>query len=71
MTHPRTLIEFMQLYPDEEDCRRAIFEHRWPDGFVCPRCGHGIAWFLRGRGLYECARCHYQGSLTAGTVLPA
>lgn len=69
MAHPRTLIEFMQLYPSEEACRRAIFAHRWPDGFVCPRCGHGHAWYLRGRGLYECAQCHYQGSLTAGTVL--
>ena len=69
MAHPNTLIEFMQLYPTEEDCRRAIFEHRWPAGFICPRCGHPHAWFLPGRGLYECARCHYQGSLTAGTVL--
>ena len=40
MTHPTTLIEFMQLYSTEEACRKAIFEHRWPDGFVCPRCGH-------------------------------
>ena len=68
MRHPKTLIEFMQLYPTEEDCRQAIFEHRWPEGFVCVRCGHTHAWYLRGRGLYECASCHYQSSLTAGTV---
>jgi len=29
MVHPKTLIEFMQLYPTEDDCRRALFEHRW------------------------------------------
>jgi len=69
MDHPKTLIEFMQLYPTEEDCWQAIFEHRWPQGFVCVRCGHTRAWYLRRRGLYECAHCHYQGSLTAGTVL--
>jgi transposase-like protein len=68
MEHPTTLIEFMQLYPTEEACRQAIFEHRWPRGFVCPRCGHDRAWFLSRRSLYECARCHYQGSLTAGTI---
>lgn len=67
--HPKTLIEFMQMYPSEEDCRQAIFEHRWPQGFSCRRCGHEHAWYLRGRGLYECASCHYQSSLTAGTVL--
>src|SRR5660397_138084 len=69
MDHPKTLIEFMDLYPTEEDCWQAIFEHRWPQGFVCARCGHTHAWHLRGRGLFECAHCHYQGSLTAGTIL--
>jgi transposase-like protein len=68
MRHPRTLIEFMQLYPTEEACRQALFEHRWPEGFSCRRCGHEHAWLLRRRGLYECASCHYQGSLTAGTI---
>jgi len=28
--HLKTLIDFMQTYPTEEDCRQAIFEHRWP-----------------------------------------
>src|SRR5450830_520757 len=69
MDHPKTLIEFMDLYPTEEDCWQAIFEHRWPQGFVCARCGHTHAWHLRGRALFECAHCHYQGSLTAGTIL--
>ena len=69
MRHPKTLIEFMQLYPTEEDCRQAIFEHRWPHGFSCRRCGHERAWHLGGRGLFECASCHYQGSLTVGTIL--
>jgi transposase-like protein len=68
MRHPRTLIEFMQMYQSEEDCRQAIFEHRWPQGFRCRRCGHQRAWQLRGRSLYECVSCHYQGSLTAGTI---
>lgn len=68
MDHPKTLIEFMELYPTEKECRMAIFEHRWPQGFVCPRCGHERSWYLRGRGLYECAACHFQGSLTAGTI---
>jgi transposase-like protein len=68
MDHPKTLIEFMELYPTEEACQQALFEHRWPRGFSCRRCGHEHAWFLQRRGLYECASCHYQGSVTAGTV---
>ena len=67
--HLKTLIEFMELYPTEEACRKALFAHRWPQSFSCSRCGHDEAWHLSGRGPYECAGCHCQGSLTAGTVL--
>jgi hypothetical protein len=66
MGHPKTLIELMQLHPTEDECRQAIFEHRWPHGFSCRRCGHERAWYLQGRGLYECASCHFQSSLAAG-----
>jgi hypothetical protein len=45
--HPKTLIEFMQMYPTEEDCREALFEHRWPQGFSCRRCGNEKAWYLK------------------------
>lgn len=40
MFEQRTLMEFMEIYKTGEDCREALFEHRWPDGFRCPRCGH-------------------------------
>jgi predicted RNA-binding Zn-ribbon protein involved in translation (DUF1610 family) len=69
MEHPVTLVEFMEMYPTEEVCRKALFAHRWKDGFRCPRCGHGVAWCLSGRGLSECAACGYQASVTAGTLL--
>ena len=49
--HPKTLIELMQMYLTEEDCRQALFEHRWPQGFCCRRCGHERAWYLADRGL--------------------
>jgi transposase-like protein/ribosomal protein L37AE/L43A len=69
MEHPVTLVEFMEMYPTEEACRGALFEHRWKDGFRCPRCGHTMAWYLTGRGLYECTACGHQTSVTAGTLL--
>ncbi|MHB0980491.1 MAG: IS1595 family transposase [Thermoleophilia bacterium] len=69
MDHPSTLLGFMEMYPTEEACREALFEHRWKDGFCCPRCAHGVGWYLRGRGLFQCAACGYQASVTAGTLL--
>ena len=38
MKGPQTLMEFMHMYRTAEDCRQALFAHRWPDGFSCPRC---------------------------------
>jgi len=67
--HPLTLVGFMEMYPTQDACRQALFEQRWREGFRCPRCAHEVAWYLRGRGLYECAGCGYQASVTAGTLL--
>lgn len=69
MGDPTTFMEFMDRYQTEDDCREALFAHRWPDGFTCPRCAHQRAYPLRTRPLYECAACGYQASLTAGTIL--
>src|SRR5215208_3924172 len=67
---PRSLPEFEARFPDEAACARWLFEKRWPQGFRCPRCGHDKGWELgRGTLLVECARCHRQTSVTAGTVL--
>ena len=46
-----------------------MFEQRWPEGFVCPKCGGHGCYRLRGRGEYVCKQCHRQSSVTAGTVL--
>ena len=69
MNGPKTLIDFMEMYQTEEDCRQALFNHKWPEGFACPRCGHGRAYAHKKRLLFECAACGHQASLTAGTVL--
>jgi hypothetical protein len=67
---PGSLPEFEARFPDEAACARWLFESRWPEGFRCPGCGHAKGWELdRGTLLVECARCHRQTSVTAGTVL--
>src|SRR5665647_416245 len=41
--HPKTLIDFMEMYPTEEDCRQALFEHRWPQRRHENPCGQRCA----------------------------
>ena len=31
---------FREAFGTEEQCRTALVRLRWPDGFVCPCCGH-------------------------------
>ena len=64
----RSLLEFQKAFATEEACAQHLKEVRWPDGFVCPRCGHGEAWFIRTRKILDCKACRAQTSLTAGTI---
>lgn len=61
--------EFRQRFQTEEVCEAYLFEQRWLDGFVCPNCrGTGCS-RLRGCQEYVCKHCHWQSSVTMGTVL--
>lgn len=63
-----SLPAFLAQYGSEEQCRRALFEWRWPDGFVCPECGHREHCELQTRDLYQCRHCRHQTSLLSGTI---
>jgi transposase-like protein len=65
--YPRTVAEFEARFATEEACRAYLSRLRWPDGFRC-QCGERNAW-LTARGLWQCAACGTQTSVTAGTVL--
>ncbi|MDR1541171.1 MAG: transposase, partial [Clostridiales bacterium] len=60
-------IEFQQRFSTQEACERALFEPKWPEGFVCPRCGgkHHYTISTRKHPLYECSACGCQASATA------
>ncbi len=67
---PDSLIAFQRMFPDDDACAGWLMSVRWPEGFECPRCGHDHGWALRGKAhTFECARCHRQTSVTAGTIL--
>jgi transposase-like protein len=66
--YPRTLMEFESRFSREEACRAYLFALRWPDGFVCPRCGGRSAWPMS-RGRWLCRECRRQVSVSSGTIL--
>ena len=63
-----SLNEFLSLYGTEDQCFDALYRWRWPNGFVCPHCGHDRGCQLNTHKLQQCNRCHHQTSITAGTI---
>jgi transposase-like protein len=64
-----SLLEFNQRFPSQKECIEHLFNLRWPNGFICPRCNSQKYGFHGGRFLYQCKDCRYQASLTAGSVM--
>lgn len=74
-----TLMKIMQRFSTEESAREYFETMRWPNGPVCPHCGNND----RARvyavtpnaekkiraGLYKCAECKGQFTVTMGTVM--
>ncbi|MCU7849799.1 MAG: IS1595 family transposase [Candidatus Thiodiazotropha sp. (ex Lucinoma kastoroae)] len=62
------LHEFLEKYGTDAQCGKALYQLRWPTGYVCPECGNTTGCELKSRKLYQCHKCHHQTSLTAGTL---
>jgi transposase-like protein len=63
-----SLLEWQKHYGTEVACAATLAKYRWPQGFICPRCGHDSAWFITTRKVYQCCQCAHQVSVTAGTL---
>ncbi|MFZ0053114.1 MAG: IS1595 family transposase [Desulfobaccales bacterium] len=57
----------------EEEVREHMEKTLWPNGPVCPHCGHQGAWTLNGdsyrKGLYKCKACKEPFTVTIGTIM--
>lgn len=67
--YPKDFQEFLLRFKSDEDCWNYIFEVRWPNGFVCPKCGKSSNkyWFTEQK-LIHCPSCGHQASITGGTI---
>jgi hypothetical protein len=65
--YPADAADFMAMFATDEACEDYLMRVRWPDGYVCPRCGSKDHW-NKARGLFACRGCDHEGSVTAGTL---
>ena len=63
-----SFFEYQEQFSDEEDCFKYLFRLRWPNGFVCPKCGGSEYYMIYKHKRFQCKQCRHQTSVTAGTV---
>lgn len=63
-----TLFEFQQQFPDDQACYDHLAKLKWPDGFICEKCGH--THYCKGKldRTRQCTKCGYQATPTSGTL---
>lgn len=74
-----TLLSIGRLYSTEEAARNYFESVRWPDGPTCPHCGncdsarvYSLTPNAKAKirpGLFKCAECHENFTVTVGTVM--
>lgn len=45
---------FQEQYSSEEACREYLFQVRFPNGFICQKCGCVECYEINTRNLYQC-----------------
>jgi len=66
--YPKDFQDFLEVFKDEAACCNYLFEMRWSEGFVCPKCGMTTKCWFTARNTIRCSDCEHQTSLTAGTI---
>lgn len=68
MDKPKTLQAAIRYFKDEQTCIDTIAALRWPDGPVCPKCGHNEHYYLAIQKRWKCKKCAKQFSVKLGTI---
>src|SRR5260370_20668926 len=65
---PKALQQAIRYFSDEQVCIDTVAAMRWPDGPVCPKCGHNQHYYLATQKRWKCKKCSKQFSVKVGTI---
>ena len=69
-TEKMSFKEFREKFSSESACKNYLYRVRWPEGYICPKCGCREFTLVKCRGgKFQCRSCRHQTTLTAGTVM--
>lgn len=64
-----SLISLLEKFPNDDECREALENLRWPAGVCCTRCGDLNVLELPKHNRWKCRSCEYQFSVMSGTIM--
>jgi transposase-like protein len=65
---PRTLVEAVRYFADEQVSFEFVRDLRWPDGVRCPFCAGTQHAFVKTRRIWQCKDCGKQFSVKKGSI---
>lgn len=65
--YPESRPALREWYSTQQQCRDALFDIRYPQGWACPHCGAAEYWW-RGPTVLRCLHCQHEHSLLADTI---
>jgi transposase-like protein len=70
MDLPRTLLQAVKFFSNQDNCREYLVARRWPNGVTCPTCGSEGVYFDKTRQGWICKSKHPKRkfSLKTGTI---
>jgi hypothetical protein len=64
--YPKDPLSFRDQFHSEAACREFLIRVRWPEGWLCPKCGGQDSWIMM-RGVLCRQSSERYVSVTAGT----
>lgn len=68
MDKPKTLQQAIRYFSNEQVCIDEVASLRWPNGPICPKCGHKEHYYLATQRRWKCKECYRQFSVKVGTI---
>lgn len=69
MPKPISVRAFFKQFPDDETCLAHLFETRFGQGHVCPKCERAARWYpLKSESAFSCQWCGHHVHPMVGTI---
>lgn len=68
MKAPKTLLESIEYFSNEQTCIDAVAEMRWPNGVRCGYCDTDKPYYLASQKRWKCRSCRKQFSVKVNSI---